>query len=109
MKDERIIEENRKDRGQIIRTLALFHPRPIEVGHLRKSLANGQKLFRPSELDSHLHFLESGDPNDEKHPQYICRPAGGELGTYHDADKVHLTRFGALLVEGSVDDEHIML
>ena len=106
-KDERTILENRQDRGQIIRICALFHPRPITVRQLRSALESGQGLFRASELASHLHFMESGNPNDDRSPQYICRPAGGELGTYDDEDKIHLTRFGALLVEGSIEDENI--
>lgn len=107
--NERTIIENRQDRGQIIRMCALFHPRPIAVKQLKSALEAGKGLFRASELDSHLHFLESGDPHDASHPQYICRPAGGELGTYHDEDKIHLTRYGAKLVEGSHDDPDIVM
>jgi len=105
--DERKVKENRFDRGQIIRTCALFHPKPITVERLR--LAIEDSMFRSSELDVHLHFLESGNPNDERQPQYICRPAGGELGIYHDGDKIHLTRFGYQLVEGTREDENITM
>ena len=107
MKDERKILENQHDRGQIIRTCALFHPKPITVKQLKIAIGGG--MFRSSELAVHLHFLESGSANDEKQPQYICRPAGGEIGTYNDEDKIHLTRFGSLLVEGSHEDENISL
>lgn len=105
MKDHQKIIENRHARGQIIRTCALFHPKPITVKQLK--IAMGDGTFRASELPIHLHFLESGDPNDDKHPQYICRPVGGELGTYQDDDKIHLTRFGFLLIEGTHEDENI--
>lgn len=107
MKDERKILENQHDRGQIIRTCALFHPKPITVKQLK--LAIGDNMFRSSELAVHLHFLESGNASGGSQPQYICRPSGGEIGTYNDEDKIHLTRFGVLLLEGSLEDENIAI
>lgn len=99
------ILENRRDRGRIIRSCALFHPKPITVKELKTAVSDD--MYRSSELPIHLHFLESGGANDEKQPQYICRYGEKEIGTYHDDDKIHLTRFGMLLIEGSHEDENI--
>ena len=103
--DQREILKNRQYRGQIMRIVAMFYPDPVTVKQLKLGLQE-YGLTYGADLDKHLHYL--ADDSDKESPPYIRR-TDGFLRELDDNDKIYITRAGIKLVEGSVQDEDILL
>lgn len=97
--------KNRQLRGQIMRTVSLFHPSPVTVNQLKLALRE-YGMINEADVEKHLYFLaEDSDPNS---PPYI-RTEQGFIEGLRDNDKVYITKAGIRLVEGDIDDDAVML
>lgn len=103
--DQAEILKNRQYRGQIMRIVAMFYPTPVTVKQLKLALQE-YGMMNTSEINKHIHYL--ADDSDKKSPPYI-RKADGFIKELADADKIYITKAGIKLVEGSIQDEDVLL
>jgi DNA-binding transcriptional ArsR family regulator len=90
---------NKKTRGQIMRTLAIFYPDPIMVCDLKVALIT-RGINSIAELEGHLKYLEDAG--------YI-RIKDGLDKTVREDDLIEITTKGTKLLEGDLDDTSVML
>lgn len=88
-----------------MRIVAMFYPAPVTVKQLKLALQE-YGLAYTADLDKHIHYL--ADDSDKESPPYIRR-ADGFIKELDDDDKIFITRAGIKLVEGSVQDDDILL
>lgn len=105
MMDQKEVLKNRQYRGQIMRIVAMFYPDPVTVKQLKLGLQE-YGLAYTSEIDKHIHFLS--DDSDKESPPYIRR-ADGFIRELTDNDKIYITKAGIRLVEGSIQDDDVLL
>ncbi|MDU5141077.1 MAG: hypothetical protein E6230_02670 [Paenibacillus dendritiformis] len=103
--DQKEVLKNRQYRGQIMRIVAMFYPDPVTVKQLKLALQEYGMIYT-SEIDKHIHFL--ADDSDKESPPYIRR-ADGFIKELTDNDKIYITKAGIRLIEGSIQDDDVVL
>lgn len=103
--EQREILKNRQYRGQIMRIVALFYPDPVTVKQLKLALEE-YGMLHTSDINKHLYYL--ADDSDKKSPPYV-RKAEGFIKELSDDDKIYITKAGIKLIEGSIQDDDILL
>lgn len=86
--------KNKIMRGQILRTLVLFYPSPVDIGGLKTAMLTRGALHT-ADMTKVLHYLED--------KEYI-RLTEGKLQELCDSDLVELTAAGVDLIEGTTTD-----
>lgn len=103
--DQKEILKNRQYRGQIMRIVAMFYPAPVTVKQLKLALQEYGLLYT-ADIDKHIHYL--ADDSDKKNPPYIRRE-DGFISELADDDKIYITKAGIKLIEGSIQDNDVLL
>lgn len=103
--DQKEILKNRQYRGQIMRIVAMFYPAPVTVKQLKLALQEYGLLYT-ADIDKHIHYL--ADDSDKKNPPYIRRE-DGFIKELSDDDKIYITKAGIKLIEGSIQDNDVLL
>ncbi len=93
------VMRNKKMRGQIMRTLAIFYPDPVMVCDLKVALIT-RGANSVAELERHLKYLEDAE--------YIHLKDGLDK-TVRDDDLIEITAAGVKLLEGDIEDISVML
>lgn len=90
---------NKKTRGQIMRTLAIFYPDPVMICDLKVAfITRGMNSI--AEIEGHLKYLENAG--------YIEIKDGLDK-TIREDDLIEVTTKGTKLLEGDLDDTSVML
>lgn len=100
--DSRITEvqvmKNKRLRGQVLRTLVLFYPSPVDVGTLKSALIT-RGISASAETASVLSYLA-----DENRKYIRVKTKGENMNEIQDSDLVELTADGIDLIEGTQSD-----
>lgn len=97
--------KNRQYRGQVMRIVAMFYPAPVTVKQLKLALQE-YGLTYTADIDKHIHYL--ADDSDKRHPPYVRRE-DGFIKELLDDDKIYITKTGIKLIEGSIQDDDVLL
>ncbi|WP_113673483.1 hypothetical protein [Vallitalea guaymasensis] len=87
------------ERGQILKTLAIFYPRATMLSELKLSLT-ARGIGTIANLDSHLQYLQDAE--------LIKRDTGLDKVDESD-DLIRLIKKGVNLIEGDYEDAGVML
>lgn len=88
------VMKNKLLRGQILKTLTLFYPSPVNVNSLKTALMT-RGVMATADITKTLHYL--------KDKEYI-RITEGKIQEIEDDDLVELTAKGVDLMEGTIED-----
>lgn len=86
--------KNKMLRGQILRTLTLFYPSPVDVNGIKSALLT-RGMFVSADILKPLHYLED--------KQYI-KISEAKISDLKDSDLIGLTAKGIDLMEGTIED-----
>lgn len=103
--EQKEVLKNRQYRGQIMRIVAMFYPAPVTIKQLKLALQE-YGMLHTAEIDKHIHYL--ADSSDPASPAYIRREEGF-VKELTDDDKIYITKAGIGLVEGSIQDDGVLL
>lgn len=90
---------NKKTRGQIMRTLAIFYPEATMICDIKVAMIT-RGINSIAEFEGHLKYLEDAG--------YITIKDGLDK-TIREDDLVEITTKGTKLLEGDLDDTSVML
>lgn len=88
------IVKNKRMRGQILRTLALFFPSPVDVAGLKSALL-ARGMIISADVSKTLYYLKDKD--------YI-KISKNKITDIEDDDLVELTAKGVDLIEETIQD-----
>jgi hypothetical protein len=88
------VMKNKMLRGQVLRTLTLFYPSPVDVSGIKSALLT-RGLLITADITKVLYYL--------KDKQYI-NISKSTITEIEDSDLVELTAKGVDLIEGTIDD-----
>lgn len=88
------IVKNKRMRGQILRTLALFFPSPVDVAGLKSALL-ARGMIISADVSKTLYYLKDKD--------YI-KISKNKVTDIEDYDLVELTAKGVDLIEETIED-----
>lgn len=88
------IVKNKRMRGQILRTLALFFPSPVDVAGLKSALL-ARGMIISADVSKTLYYLKDKD--------YI-KISKNKVTDIEDDDLVELTAKGVDLIEETIED-----
>lgn len=97
--DQKDVLRNKQYRGQIMRVVAMFYPSPTVIKQVKLALQEYGMNYL-AEIDKHLFYLEDKG--------YIRR-AEGFIRNFADDDKIYITAKGIDLIEGTIDDDGLLL
>jgi hypothetical protein len=88
------VMKNKIYRGQLLRTLTLFYPNPVDISSLKTALMT-RGIVVTAEISNILHYLQD--------KQYI-RVTEGRIVDLSDSDLIELTAKGVDLMECTITD-----
>lgn len=91
------VMKNKMLRGQVLRTLTLFYPSPVDMQGIKSALIT-RGLFITADIVKVIHYL------DDK--EYI-KTRESKIGEIEDSNLIELTAKGVDLIEGTITDSGV--